>query len=63
MFGELRHLVLILIRGLFWRAEDQPGRSAGGEWASWGVSHRRQRLSTTALPGCQPLCLAHAPDI
>jgi hypothetical protein len=63
MFGELHHLVLILIRGLFWRAEDQPGCPAGGERPSWGVSHRRQRLSATALPWCQPLRLAHAPDV
>jgi hypothetical protein len=34
MCGELRPLVLILIRWLFWRAEDQPGRTAGGERAS-----------------------------
>jgi hypothetical protein len=35
----------------------------GGERAWWGRSHRRQRLSAAPLPGCQPLGLAHAPDL
>jgi hypothetical protein len=61
--SELRQLVVPLICGLVWRTENQPGRPAGGELASWGVSHRRQRPSAAPLPRGQPLGLAHAPDL
>jgi hypothetical protein len=54
---------VIHIPELFWRAEHQPCRTAGGERASWRVSHRRPRLSALALPGREPLGLAHAPHV
>jgi hypothetical protein len=62
MFGEWRQGVVIHIPERFWRAENQPGRTAGGERASWRFSHRRPRLSARAWPGCEPLGLAQAPD-
>jgi hypothetical protein len=63
MFGELRQVVVIHIPELFWRVEHQPGGPAQGERASWRSRHRRPRLRALALPGGEPLGLAHASDI
>src|SRR5262249_50770883 len=56
-------LLVILLCQSSWRAEDQPGRPARGERASWRLRHRGQWLRAAPLPGGQPLGLAHASDI
>ena len=61
--GQLRQLVVILIRGPCRRTQDQPGGPTRGEQASWDFCHRWQRLIALALPGRQSLRLTHAPDI
>ena len=49
--GQLRQLLVILLCQSSWRAEDQPGRPARGERASWRRRHRGQRLRAAPLPG------------
>jgi hypothetical protein len=54
---------VVLLRVLFWRAEDQPRRAARGERAGCRRRHRREGLIASAWPRRQPLRLAKSPDI
>jgi hypothetical protein len=42
LLGEPRQQVVVLLRALFRRAEDQPGRAARGERAWWSRRHCRE---------------------
>jgi hypothetical protein len=55
--------MVVVLRALFGRAEDQPRRAARGERAWCTRRHRREGLIAAALPWRQALRLAEPPDI